>query len=312
MFAADGRSPEDPAAGAAEDHSRATHDRKPTQALLDFMATGWDTSATDPGTAIEGVENYQRRREDLSKRFPGMLIVVPAGTEKMRANDTEYRFRPSTDYLYLVGAGQPDEVLVMRPGPKAATARESSPSPALTTPRADSLPTAARDLCGSGLSRGLEATESQLGVGAGAISELPQTVTAYDQGVVLRGVDPKVDKLAADLAGPDDELAHQLSEMRLVKDPLEVKLLEEACDLTKQGFEDVVRALPTARTERDVEVAFFAQAGWGETTQATRPSRPPAATPPSSTGAGIPVRSGQASSCPSTPVSRPTAITPPT
>jgi Xaa-Pro aminopeptidase len=77
---------------------------------------------------------------------------------------------------------------------------------------------------------------------------------------VLRGVDPKVDQLASDLAGPDDQLAAQLSEMRLIKDQLEVELLEEACELTRQGFEDVVRALPRARTERDVEVAFFARA----------------------------------------------------
>ncbi|HVC22587.1 MAG TPA: aminopeptidase P family protein [Candidatus Dormibacteraeota bacterium] len=259
-MAEDGRSHEDSAVSPTGDRSRATHDRKPTRALLDFMATGWDTSGADPGTPIEGVENYQRRREDLSQRFPGMLIVVPAGVEKMRANDTEYRFRPSTDYLYLVGAGQPDEVLVMEPqaegGHRARILTE--PSPDYT--KSGFFTDRGKGSLWVGPSRGLEATESQLGLGAGAISELPQTLTAYDHGVVLRGVDPKVDQLAADLAGPDEELSHQLSEMRLVKDPLEVKLVEEACDLTRQGFEDVVRALPTARTERDVEVAFFARA----------------------------------------------------
>lgn len=260
MIAETDQAPEPPAAGGSGDRSRASHDRKPTQALLDFMATGWDSATGPAAPPIEGLDNYQRRRAELSERFPGMLIVVPAGVEKMRANDTEYRFRPGTDYLYLVGTGQPDEVLVMEPqvdgGHRSRIFTE--PSPDYT--KSGFFTDRGKGPLWVGPSRGLESTESQLGVPAGGITELPNAISAYDQGVVLRGVDPKVDQLAADLAGPDEELVRQLSEMRLIKDPLEVKLLEEACDLTRQGFEDVVRALPRARTERDVEVAFFSRA----------------------------------------------------
>ncbi|MHB8324755.1 MAG: M24B family metallopeptidase, partial [Candidatus Dormibacteria bacterium] len=77
---------------------------------------------------------------------------------------------------------------------------------------------------------------------------------------VLRGVDARVDSLAQDLAGPDQELKTHLSEMRLIKDGLEVELLQEAVDLTRLAFEDVIQALPECGTERDVEVAFFRRA----------------------------------------------------
>jgi len=224
------------------------------------MTTGWDASQAAPRPLISGAESYQFRRKELSQSLPGMLIVVPAGAEKVRANDTTFPFRASTDYLYLVGEGDPDEVLVMEPveggGHKSAV---------FTEPEADFTKSGVftdrvKGVFWVGPGRGLGATESHLGISARAISELAEVVSGYDRGVVLRGVDPKVDQLASDLDGPDEQLAGQLSEMRLIKDPLEIEFLAEACDLTRQGFEDVVRALPRARTERDVEVAFFARA----------------------------------------------------
>jgi Xaa-Pro aminopeptidase len=242
------------------DRSRAIHDQAPPKALMEFMSSGWEAASAEALPPIEGAESYQRRREDLSQRFPGMLVVVPAGVEKVRTNDTIYPFRASTEFLYLVGDGQPDEVLVMEPladgGHSARVFTE--PEPDFTD--SGFFTDRVKGALFVGQSRGLAATEDQLGVSAQAVSKLPQTVSAYDRGVVLRGVDPKVDTLAADLAGPDEELVAHLAEMRLVKDQLEVRLLQEACDLTRQGFEDVVRALPKARTERDIEVAFFSRA----------------------------------------------------
>jgi Xaa-Pro aminopeptidase len=99
----------------AESRKRAAHDQLPPAALLEFMTKGWEASAPAKTAPISGVDKYHERRQELSRRFPGMLIVVPAGVEKVRANDTTYLFRPSTDYLYLVGEGEPDEVLVMKP-----------------------------------------------------------------------------------------------------------------------------------------------------------------------------------------------------
>ncbi|MHB1500752.1 MAG: aminopeptidase P family protein [Candidatus Dormibacteria bacterium] len=238
---------------------QAKHDRKPPQALLDFMVSGWEVPESADPEPISGLELYQARRQALSKRFPGLLVVVPSGVPKTRANDTEFRFRPATDFLYLVGEGETDEVLVLEPDPggghRACLYAE---------PEAD-FKTAGffTDRSGAfwvGPRRGLRAAAARFGVEARPLTELEHVLRAHDQGVVLRGVDPAVDQATQDLAGPDEELTSHLSEMRLRKDHLEVDLLQEAADLTAQGFADVVRALPDSLTERDVEVAFFSRA----------------------------------------------------
>jgi Xaa-Pro aminopeptidase len=51
-----------------------------------------------------------------------------------------------------------------------------------------------------------------------------------------------------------------LSEMRIVKDAIEVAELQAAIDATRRGFEDVIRALRSARTEREIEGTFFLRA----------------------------------------------------
>ena len=252
--------PDESPPASAEDRTRAPHDQSPTPALIEFMARGWADPSHPALPPIAGAESYQTRREELSRSFPGMLVVVPAGVEKVRANDTTYPFRAATDYLYLVGEGQPDEVLVLEPqeggGHRAAIFTE----PSADFSKSDFFTNRVKGVFWVGPGRGLEATQGHLGIEGRPISELAPVIVGHDRGVVLRRVDPKVDQLAADLAGPDEELAAQLSEMRLVKDATEIEFLEEACQLTRQGFEDVVRALPQAATERDVEVAFFGRA----------------------------------------------------
>ena len=61
------------------------------------------------------VPNYAKRRAALSDAFPGETLIIPTGTEKVRANDTDYPFRPGSDFVYLTGDRDPDSVLVLRP-----------------------------------------------------------------------------------------------------------------------------------------------------------------------------------------------------
>jgi len=75
---------------------------------------------------------------------------------------------------------------------------------------------------------------------------------------VLRGMSAAVDGAAA-VSGDgarDKAFASALSEMRIIKDSLEVAALERAIASTQRGFEDVIRALPAAKSEREVEGVF--------------------------------------------------------
>jgi Xaa-Pro aminopeptidase len=72
---------------------------------------------------------------------------------------------------------------------------------------------------------------------------------------LVRGFASELDQRSA-TTDADAELGTALSEMRLIKDGLEVRALEIAIESTRRGFEDVVRKLRKARSEREVEGIF--------------------------------------------------------
>src|SRR4051794_13247111 len=93
----------------------ASHDSVNPKALLDFMLTDWKPQSKKPPKPIPFAKSFLARRRALSKQFPGEALIIPTGHEKVRANDTVYRFRPGTDFYYLTGNMEPDCVLVMLP-----------------------------------------------------------------------------------------------------------------------------------------------------------------------------------------------------
>ena len=74
---------------------------------------------------------------------------------------------------------------------------------------------------------------------------------------MLRGLDRRRRSLLVNSDPERDQiLATALSELRLIKDALEIAELRAAVASTKRGFDDVIRALPNAPTERVVEGVF--------------------------------------------------------
>ncbi|HZN92531.1 MAG TPA: aminopeptidase P family protein, partial [Myxococcales bacterium] len=74
----------------------ATHDTVPPPALLEFMVKEWKPADGKPTPKLKGHEAFAARRRALSRLFPGETLVIPTGHEKVRANDTNYRFRPGS------------------------------------------------------------------------------------------------------------------------------------------------------------------------------------------------------------------------
>ncbi|MGO4426149.1 aminopeptidase P N-terminal domain-containing protein, partial [Streptomyces sp. MCAF7] len=69
--------------------------------LAENMKQGWADTERHDLEPIPQAAHTARRRAALSARFPGERLVIPAGRLKVRANDTDYPFRPSSDYVYL-------------------------------------------------------------------------------------------------------------------------------------------------------------------------------------------------------------------
>ncbi|NEE07197.1 aminopeptidase P family protein, partial [Streptomyces sp. SID7499] len=71
-----------------------SHDLPVPAALDAFMAADWAPSPLPAGAQVPGRALLPDRLRRLSARFPGERLVIPAGTLKVRSNDTDHRFRP--------------------------------------------------------------------------------------------------------------------------------------------------------------------------------------------------------------------------
>ena len=92
---------------------KASHDIVNPPALLDFMMTGWKDPSKKLPSKVKGDKEYVARRKCLSAMFKGETLVIATGHEKVRANDTNFRFRPATEFFYLTGNDEADCVLVL-------------------------------------------------------------------------------------------------------------------------------------------------------------------------------------------------------
>ena len=237
-----------------------SHDPAIPEAYSAFMRTGWGDRELDlPEHPI--TPWAQARRERLTEQFPDERLVIPAGGFKVRANDTDYRFRSDTAHTYLCGNQTSDAVLVLESGEAVLYARPRS------SRETDEF---FRDRqygeLWAGRRPSLQEISGSLGIETRHIDELPDrlsgSTTAGAKTRVHRDVDPRVDSLVSGDGGRDAELSRVLSELRLVKDRWELGEMRHACDITTLGFEDSVREWDRVleHGERWLEGTFFRRA----------------------------------------------------
>jgi Xaa-Pro aminopeptidase len=61
-------------------------------------------------------DEYRSRRDRVGQRVGDSALVLYGGELRTRSEDTEFRFRPDSDFYYLTGLREPGAVLVLRPG----------------------------------------------------------------------------------------------------------------------------------------------------------------------------------------------------
>ncbi len=228
--------------------AKASHDADAPQALIDFMSSGWVESPIKVG-ALAHQERFRARRAALSSAYPGVHLLIPAGTEKVRANDTNFRFRPSTDFAYLAGPGEPSGLLLMEP--RAGGGHDAVLFvPPHNRGQAEFFTDRVRGELWVGRHRGVD--ESQLYFGVDRCRPIDAMAQYVDE-LRLRGADLRNSE-------EDPQLGQFLSEMRLIKDDYEIGELRKCVEITKRGFEDVIRVLKSAKSEREVEAAFWSRA----------------------------------------------------
>ena len=221
-----------------------------SEQFMDFISSNWSEIDSPPITRWEVADHSPKRRETLSAKFPGKVLMVAATDPRVRANDTDYRYRPDTAFTHLTGWGSatvPGSVLLI-------DGRQEKCESTLYL-----MPTAGRDsdeffanpAIGEfwvGPRPTLTQVSLQLGIKTKNLKQLEDDLESM--GVVLEMEDP--------------ELAEAASSLRFVKDDYEISQMREAVRITVAGFGEVARSIPKAtkqaRGERVVETAFYSVA----------------------------------------------------
>ncbi|RHA44252.1 aminopeptidase P family protein [Cellulomonas rhizosphaerae] len=277
-------SPAEPDAQPLADRGSNRAQRPGSPEFVAWITSGWGERPASSATRSPAADHTASRRSALSGQFSGERLVVPAGTFKVRSNDTDYRFRPHSAFAHLTGLGveqEPDAVLVLHPVEDGAGDDGSGHHAVLYV-----RPLAGRDTdeffsdsrygeFWVGARPTLEDLETTTGITTRHIDDLRDAL-AKDVGpdgvqvLVVPGADETVEAVveeirAAEAAGARDEkLAEALSELRLIKDAYEIEQMQLAVDVTIEGFVKIVSRLPVAqeheRGERVIEGTFVGHA----------------------------------------------------
>jgi Xaa-Pro aminopeptidase len=189
--------------------------------------------------------------------------VIPTARAKTRNADSEYRFRPDSDFWWLTGFDEPDSVLVLLP----AHAPNQQPRSVLF------LRDKHREQeIWSGARLGVAAAPGELGVDAahpiGELwNKLPELLRNYERVVYRTGLDDARDReLLAMLArmraqtranwtAPQEMLdtAPVLHELRLFKSPAELEVMRRAATITAEAHVAAMRAARPGVRENEIE-----------------------------------------------------------
>lgn len=243
----------------------AAHDVGLPEQLAAAISREWEPAPamSHPAAGAGAAPSAAAHRQALSTAFRGHTVVVAAGPQLTRANDTEFPFRADSTFTWLTGETATEAVLVMTPTDNGHTStlfiREfaGAGQPAYFTDRrygalwVGNVPNRA-------------GTAAALGIDVDTLDNLPHALAAAVQPVLLGGADPVVSQqLPGVSASPQ---AHVVDELRLIKDDWEISRLRAACDATVRGFADVAAELPALlaaggqRGERWLEGTFWRRA----------------------------------------------------
>jgi Xaa-Pro aminopeptidase len=201
----------------------------------------------------DGAPTAARHRAAVSARFAGRPIVVPAGTDTVRANDTDYPFRAASAFTWLTGETVADAVLVMLPRGDGGGHDSALYIREYAQPGEVAYFTSRRHgAVWVGNVPNRSDTADVLGLPTRPLSQLAADLRALggSEAAVLTGVDAGVDALLP--RGSGTELGQVIDDLRLVKDAWEIGRLRYACEVTSRGFADVVRELPAVRGRDDL------------------------------------------------------------
>ena len=244
-----------------------THDIPIADAMTEFMKIGW---APSPLTGVQphpSIPFTKIRRERLSKHYPGIRLIFPSGSLKVRSNDSDYPFRAHSAYSWFTGIISldcvPDSLFVMEPNGSGHDALLFI-HPRSPRDSDEFYKNARHGEFWIGRRMTLEETETKYGLKTEKIESIEEFLANKKDTLIIRGEDKHIDGLVAENEEKEKEFLNFTSLMRIVKDQYEIDEMQKAIDVSVRGFADMIRVFPAAisvpRGERVIESAFYGRA----------------------------------------------------
>lgn len=197
--------------------------------------------------------------EFMRRMDPNSVAIIPSAREATRSNDTQYRFRQDSDFLYLTGFEEPEAIAVVAP------AREQKYT-LFVRPRDPE-----REIW-DGRRAGVEGAKNEYG----ADESLP--VVEFDEKLqdILDGAEKLYYRLGVN-PDLDDTIIRQIArmrslnrkpihppqtiidpativhEMRVLKSPEEIELMQKAADIAAEAHVEAMKAARPGMKEYEIE-----------------------------------------------------------
>lgn len=209
-------------------------------------------------------EFRQRRREIMAQMEPNSIALLSAATPKVRNSHTHYPYRQDSDFFYLSGFPEDQAVLALIPGRKQGET-------ILFCQEKDKL----KELWEGTLMGPRKAAETLLLDDAFPITDideiLPGLMEGRDRVYYTMGKDPAWDTRIMDwvkvvrgrarlVSAPPGEfqvLDHLLHELRLIKSPREIKLMERAARISAAGHRRAMQVCRPGMREYELEAELL-------------------------------------------------------
>jgi len=197
--------------------------------------------------------------EFIRRMVPQSVAIIPGAREATRSNDTNYRFRQDSDFFYLTGFEEPDAIAVIKPSDTnkyVLFVRPHDPE---------------REIW-DGRRAGVEGAVSEFGAHAAfPIAEfnsklreiLIDTDTLYYRLGVNRDLDDSIVREIAAMRGVNRKPIHPpqtivdpasiIHEMRVVKGPEELEIMQTAADIAAEAHVEAMKAVRPGMQEYQVE-----------------------------------------------------------
>jgi Xaa-Pro aminopeptidase len=198
--------------------------------------------------------------EEFIRRLdPNSVAIIPSAREATRSNDTHYRFRQDSDFLYLTGFEEPEAIAVLKPNGETRYTlfvRPRDPEREIWDGRRagvegakgefgadESFPIAEFDEKLNGLLDGAEKLYYRLGVNR----DLDDTVIR--ELVRMRAYNRKPIHPPQTIIDP----ATIVHEMRVLKSPEELEIMQRSADIAAEAHVEAMKFVRAGMKEYEVE-----------------------------------------------------------